>query len=104
MEGAVGGVVCAIIGCIVLGAVAHYINGATPRYFGLALVGLVGSCLAQLGDLFASLIKRTCGVKDFGNIMPGHGGALDRFDSVIMVSPFIYYVCLFLVESGTALL
>ncbi len=104
VEGAVGGVVCAIIGCIVLGAVAHYINGATPRYFVLALVGLVGSCLAQLGDLFASLIKRTCGVKDFGNIMPGHGGALDRFDSVIMVSPFIYYVCLFLVESGTALL
>ncbi len=66
-------------------------------------MGLIGSCLAQLGDLIASLIKRTCGVKDFGNIMPGHGGALDRFDSVIMVSPFIYYLCLFMMEGGMTL-
>lgn len=104
VEGAIGGIVCAVIGCIILGAVAYYINDASPRYVALALVGVVGSCLAQLGDLFASLIKRTCGVKDFGNIMPGHGGALDRFDSVIMVSPFIYYVCLFLAEGGMTLL
>ena len=104
VEGSIGGIVCAIIGCIVLGVVAHYIAGAQPKYLVLALLGAVGSCLAQLGDLIGSLIKRTCGVKDFGNIMPGHGGALDRFDSVIMVSPFIYYVCLFMLEGGFTIL
>lgn len=104
VEGSVGGIICAMLGCIVLGLVATYINEASPNYWLLALVGLIGSCLAQLGDLIASLIKRTCGVKDFGNIMPGHGGALDRFDSVIMVSPFIYYLCLFMMEGGMTLL
>lgn len=104
VEGSVGGIICAMLGCIVLGLVAAYINEASPNYWLLALVGLIGSCLAQLGDLIASLIKRTCGVKDFGNIMPGHGGALDRFDSVIMVSPFIYYLCLFMIEGGMTLL
>lgn len=104
VEGSVGGIICAMLGCIVLGLVAAYINEASPNYWLLALVGLIGSCLAQLGDLIASLIKRTCGVKDFGNIMPGHGGALDRFDSVIMVSPFIYYLCLFMMEGGMTLL
>lgn len=104
IEGSVGGIICAMLGCIVLGLVAAYINEASPNYWLLALVGLIGSCLAQLGDLIASLIKRTCGVKDFGNIMPGHGGALDRFDSVIMVSPFIYYLCLFMIEGGMTLL
>ena len=50
-----------------------------------ALIGLVG-------DLTASMIKRQTGIKDYGNIMPGHGGVMDRFDSVLLVAPFMYYL------------
>ena len=50
-----------------------------------ALIGLVG-------DLTASIIKRQTGIKDYGNIMPGHGGVMDRFDSVLLVAPFMFYL------------
>lgn len=92
VEGAVGGVICSIAGCIVLGYVMTLTDSTTvqPNYIMLSAIGLVGSCLAQLGDLLCSLVKRECEIKDFGNIMPGHGGVLDRFDSVIMVAPFVY--------------
>ena len=56
----------------------------------LALIGIVAAVVSQLGDLSASLIKRECSVKDFGNILPGHGGVLDRFDSVLFAAPFAY--------------
>jgi len=51
---------------------------------------LLSSPIGVLGDLSASLLKRQYGIKDFGNILPGHGGIMDRFDSVIFVAPFIY--------------
>ena len=50
----------------------------------------IGSLLSIVGDLSASIIKRQCGIKDFGTIMPGHGGIMDRFDSVLFVSPLFY--------------
>ena len=56
-----------------------------------AAVG-VGALLSALGDLTASALKRNCQVKDFGKIFPGHGGFLDRFDSVVFISPFVYFV------------
>ena len=61
-------------------------------YLSLALIGLVGAGLSVVGDLSFSLIKRTCHIKDFSNILPGHGGILDRFDSVIFVAPFVYFL------------
>jgi len=57
-----------------------------------AAVGGVGSIVSQVGDLAASALKRHYDIKDFGSIMPGHGGVLDRFDSMIFVAPLIYYV------------
>lgn len=57
----------------------------------LFILGLIGAFVSQIGDLLASAIKRTNGIKDFGNLMPGHGGVLDRFDSILMVSPFVYF-------------
>jgi phosphatidate cytidylyltransferase len=57
----------------------------------MIVIGGLGSIVAQLGDLFASSIKRYVGIKDYGKLIPGHGGILDRFDSVILVAPFVYY-------------
>ena len=56
----------------------------------MVIVGAIISVISQIGDLAASEIKRYCEIKDFGKIMPGHGGILDRFDSIIMISPFVY--------------
>ena len=57
----------------------------------MVIIGSIGSIVAQFGDLFASSIKRYVGIKDYGKLIPGHGGVLDRFDSVILVAPFVYY-------------
>jgi phosphatidate cytidylyltransferase len=56
---------------------------------------LVGSAIAQIGDFAASCIKRDCNVKDYGFILPGHGGFMDRFDSVIFIAPVVYYVVMY---------
>jgi len=66
------------------------------NYAVLIPVGMVASGVGVLGDLSASVIKRQYDVKDFGNLMPGHGGVLDRFDSVLFVAPFLYVVFKFL--------
>ena len=62
------------------------------------ITGILGSMLSQIGDLSASAIKRYVGIKDYGNLIPGHGGILDRFDSVLFTAPVVYYIMLFLIE------
>ena len=64
----------------------------------LVVIGSLGSIVAQFGDLFASSIKRYVGIKDYGKLIPGHGGILDRFDSVILVAPFVYYAIMFFIH------
>jgi len=98
--GSIGGVIFSSVGCIILGIVSVLVSKTNANYIALAIIGIIGSVLSQLGDLTASLIKRNCGVKDFGNIMPGHGGMLDRFDSVIMIAPFVFCVCALLRFAG----
>ena len=66
--------------------------GLEISYIYIALIGLVLSILSQMGDLSASSIKRTVGIKDFGNLIPGHGGMLDRIDSIIFIAPFAYFL------------
>jgi phosphatidate cytidylyltransferase len=85
IEGFVGGVLFSIIAGILL---AHYYVEETIFYW--FIVALIISVFGTLGDLIESKFKRVAGVKDSGNIMPGHGGFLDRLDSIIFVSPFIY--------------
>lgn len=68
------------------GTTAHV---SAKGYLCLIAVAAVGSVLGMLGDLFTSAIKRQCGIKDYGTIFPGHGGVLDRFDSVLFVMPFV---------------
>jgi len=103
VEGSIGGIITAIIFSIVLGLITQIYFGRTINYLALGIVALIASCLGQLGDLVASLMKRQSGVKDFGNIMPGHGGILDRFDSVILIAPFIYYAAKLLIANGIPL-
>lgn len=86
VEGAVAGVV----GCTAITfGIASVLNHDLMLWF--IPLAIVGSILSQMGDLIASKIKRYAGVKDFGHIMPGHGGVLDRFDSVVMTTPLVYY-------------
>ena len=61
----------------------------------MTIMGAVFSIVGQIGDLAASSIKRFCGQKDFSNLLPGHGGILDRFDSIMFISPILYvFICL----------
>lgn len=68
---------------------------AQINYIPVVIIGMIASAFGVLGDLSASVIKREFDVKDFGNIMPGHGGVLDRFDSVLFVAPFVYLAYLY---------
>lgn len=91
VEGAVGGLVGAVVCTMAYGLLWEKGFGLdrSVNYALLALYGAVGSVVSQLGDLSFSCIKREYGIKDFGNILPGHGGILDRFDSVIFCAPLI---------------
>ena len=89
IEGAIGG----IAGCVGLTLLACYINGMTgTTLIVFSAVAAVFSVIGMVGDISASYIKRAAGIKDYGNIMPGHGGVLDRFDSVLLISPVFYAV------------
>lgn len=94
VEGAIGGVVVTAIAAMLYGFIVDLaIEGITPDYLVLGLSGLILSVVAQLGDLIASLIKREHGVKDFGTLLPGHGGIMDRFDSLLAVSTIAMMIC-----------
>jgi phosphatidate cytidylyltransferase len=87
IEGCVGG----ILGAALLGflfALAFYQDKNVWWQF--ALMGGVGSVISQIGDLTASAIKRNYGIKDYGKLIPGHGGVLDRFDSILFTAPLVY--------------
>ena len=88
VEGLIGGILSNALIMILAGFIISKIDsGLAPNYIILAAAGVLGAVLGLIGDLLASLVKRQCGIKDYGNIMPGHGGALDRFDSVVFVAP-----------------
>lgn len=93
VEGSIGGVVFCVAGFCLFGWIVRLSVGITPRYWVLALLGLLCGLVSQIGDLITSLIKRERGIKDFGNVFPGHGGVLDRFDSVLSVAPVLLIYC-----------
>ena len=92
VEGSVGGTLFAVILTVLYGFVIGQISEATPNYIALAVVALVVSLLSQCGDLVMSLVKRRFGIKDYGKLFPGHGGVLDRFDSVVVTAPTLYFL------------
>lgn len=96
VEGSISGVIGSILMMMAYGLVVTLINGDIKAdYLYLALLGLVASIFAQIGDLSLSAIKREAGIKDYGNLIPGHGGILDRLDSIIFVAPVTYYFVLY---------
>jgi phosphatidate cytidylyltransferase len=93
VEGAIGGT----IGAVAVGAIFGYLlyknaTDSSATIYILMIITFVGSIISQIGDLLASGIKRDHDIKDYGNIIPGHGGIMDRFDSVIFVIPCIYFL------------
>ena len=92
VEGAVGGVAgAALLGVIYAAAT----QGPILKY---AVICAVGALISMVGDLAASAIKRNQGIKDYGKLIPGHGGILDRFDSVIFTAPVIYFLSVIMIE------
>lgn len=93
IEGAIGGLVCGFLSSLLVGYVFTLIySGASINYIPLIIIGLVNPIISIFGDLTFSIIKRACGIKDFGSIMPGHGGMLDRFDSIILCAPLVFVI------------
>ena len=97
ISGAIGGLIGGIIGAIALYFIAKatgilVYNYVFPGWLAFGLIGLGGAFLCELGDLIESVIKRQLGIKDMGNLIPGHGGVMDRVDSIIFTAPFIYLI------------
>ena len=96
IEGAVGGIVfCIIISVVYMIIAKHgfdFILFEENAYINIVVLSASASVVSQLGDLASSAIKRDYNIKDYGNILPGHGGILDRFDSVVFTAPFVYYL------------
>ena len=90
-EGALGGFLSANAGAIIVFLILKLFSPLPLGYWQVILLGCLISLFAQLGDLVESLYKRTMGVKESGNLLPGHGGILDRFDSLIFVGVMVYY-------------
>lgn len=91
IEGGIGGILGAgVIGAIYAIVISEYLQSEENIILWYALICAVGAIISQIGDLAASAIKRNHNIKDYGTLIPGHGGILDRFDSVIFTAPVIY--------------
>lgn len=88
LEGYIGGFLTGIVCALLYGVVLH-LCGVEVRFVVLMIYGFLGSFACELGDLFFSAVKRLCDVKDFGHLIPGHNGVMDRFDSLVFVAPLV---------------
>lgn len=91
-EGAIGGLIGSVLGAMLL-CIGGSAVTAMPPLWHFFILGMVGGAAGQLGDLSASLVKRYCGIKDYGTMFPGHGGMMDRLDSIIFVCYVIFGYC-----------
>ncbi|MBE6623576.1 MAG: phosphatidate cytidylyltransferase [Ruminococcaceae bacterium] len=90
IEGAISGIIFCTLAFVIYAMLVSKLENVQPHYVTIAIIGAFISVISQFGDLAASAIKRDFGVKDYGNIFPGHGGILDRFDSILAVAPFVF--------------
>ena len=99
VEGGIGGILgAALFGAVYGLAINRFASGADANVLHYAIICGIGSMISQVGDLAASAIKRNHDIKDYGKLIPGHGGSLDRFDSVIFTAPIIYYLSVMLMK------
>lgn len=93
LEGCIAGIVgAALLGFFYATIFRRYLSNVTNPQLIFAVIGAASSVISQLGDLAASAIKRNHNIKDYGKLIPGHGGILDRFDSIIFIAPIVYYL------------
>lgn len=93
IEGSIGGMVFCTASYLLFGFIVESLGGHDANYILLAVAGFSVSVVSQIGDLIASLIKRQHNIKDYGRIFPGHGGVMDRFDSVLPTAILLYIIC-----------
>ena len=98
VEGGIGGIVGAALIGILYALAVDYWGNAGEDVLRYAIIGAAGGAISQIGDLAASAIKRNHNIKDYGTLIPGHGGIMDRFDSVIFTAPVIYYLSMFMMR------
>lgn len=93
VEGAIAGLVGGTLGMLITGFIVNSVFSISIfNTWQLCIIGFFGAAVSQVGDLFASLLKRHCGIKDFGTLFPGHGGMLDRMDSVLFVATYLFMI------------
>lgn len=94
VEGFVGGLIVGTLSSLLIGLVFSLIyKDVSFNYINLLILGFLGSIISVVGDLTFSIVKRSCNIKDYGSLFPGHGGMLDRFDSVLLVAPLVCVYC-----------
>lgn len=96
VEGSIGGIIGCVVATVLYGMFVNIHISSIPLYH-FVIIGILNGIISQIGDLGASAIKRFVGIKDYGVIMPGHGGVLDRFDSILFVAPTVYFYLSFIV-------
>ena len=94
IEGSIGGIVFTVAAFVLYGLIIEWISPLNANLWLLAIMGGVLSAVSQIGDLWASLIKREHGIKDYSQMLPGHGGVMDRFDSVLSISTLLMIFCI----------
>lgn len=96
VEGCIAGLIGSVLSCLLYTILLNEFAGFNILYTYIIFVSIALSVLSQIGDFAASSIKRYAGIKDFSNLIPGHGGMLDRIDSVIFIAPFAYFLLIIL--------
>ncbi len=104
VEGSIGGIVFCAAGFALFGWIVNHFFGQSANILFLIISGIILSVVSQIGDLIMSVIKRHYGIKDFGKLFPGHGGMLDRFDSILAVSLGLAAICIFSTLTGIQLM
>ena len=95
IEGSIGGIVFCTVSFVLFGVIADLAFGKDANLIFMAISGVIISIISQVGDLIMSVVKRHYGIKDYGRLFPGHGGMLDRLDSILVVSLCMAAICVF---------